>query len=121
VRHWHFSTNPGGSTTGKCYVQIRTRFALFFVLSLLKCIKSNNYVRFAITKNLLFSYVFGIFKTMMAYLIVDVKINFLVHYIKIKTMSIMFTPLVSSNFSYVNITFQRQLYYKLYQNSISMM
>ena len=58
---------------------------------------------------------------MIAYLIVDVKINFLVHYIKIKTMTFMFTPLVSSDFSYVNITFLKQLYNKLYQNSISMM
>ena len=60
------------------------------------------------------------FKTMIAYLIVDVKINFLVHYIKIKTMTFMFTPSVSSDFSYVNITFLKQLYNKLYQNSISM-
>jgi hypothetical protein len=45
------------------------------------------------------------FKTMIAYLIVDVKINFLVHYIKIKTMTFMFTHLVSSDFSYVNINF----------------
>ena len=92
-------------------------FILFFCsshLCILSCMLVP-YGAFFINKEFEFE-----FKTMIAYLIVDVKINFLVHYIKIKTMTFMFTPLVSSDFSYVNITFLKQLYNKLYQNSISM-